>query len=128
MNSIMITSIGNLVRDPEVRGNTNSITKLRMASTERVQENGEWKDGDTVFIDVVCFNNLAQSVKSLRKGDRVIVHGRLKYREFKRADGSNGHDYEIVANELGMSLRDNKRRSSDSSSSTIVNKEGDGWE
>jgi len=133
MNSIMITSIGNLVRDPEVKGNSNNITKIRIASTERVQDNGEWKDGDTTYIDVVCFSNLGQNARSLRKGDRVIVHGRLKYREFKRSDGSNGHDYEIVANDIGLSMTKASQlsRASNSSgndSSTIVNKEGDRWE
>lgn len=121
----MVTLMGNLVRDPEVKGSSTSFTKIRIASTERVQDNGEWKDGDTAYIDVVCFNNLGQNAKVLRKGDRVIVHGRLKYREFKRADGSNGHDYEIIANDLGLSMM---RKSKDSSSSTIVNKEGGGWD
>ena len=45
------TIIGNLVEDPEVRfTNTGiAVTNLRVAVTQRVQQDGEWRDGDTNF-------------------------------------------------------------------------------
>jgi single-strand DNA-binding protein len=105
MQAIPITVIGNLVRDPEVKGNSGSITKIRIASTERINENNEWKDGDTAFFDVACFRTLGENVMtSLKKGDKVVIHGKLKYREFERKTGEKGHDYEIIASEIGMAL------------------------
>ena len=43
------TIIGNLVEDPEVRFTNNGIavTNLRVAVTQRIQQDGQWRDGDT---------------------------------------------------------------------------------
>jgi single-strand DNA-binding protein len=109
MQSIAITVIGNLVRDPESRGN-GSVTKMRIASTERINDGSEWRDGDTAFFDVACFKTLGENVLSyLKKGDKVVVHGKLKYREFERKTGERAHDYEIFASEVGMSLSKKKK-------------------
>lgn len=105
MQGIPITVIGNLVRDPENRGKEFSIAGMRIASTERVVENGEWKDGDTAFFNVTCFRTLGDNVmNSLKKGDKVVVHGKLKYHEFEKKTGEKGHAYEILASEVGMAL------------------------
>lgn len=112
MQAIPITVVGNLVRDPESRGNDGSITKMRIASTERVNDGKEWKDGDTAYFDVACFKTLGENVlSSLKKGDKVLVHGKLKYREFERKTGEKGHDYEILASDVGLSLSKKKRNS-----------------
>jgi single-strand DNA-binding protein len=48
------TIIGNLVDTPEVRfTNTGTpVTNLRVAVTQRIQQDGEWRDGDTSFLKV----------------------------------------------------------------------------
>jgi single-strand DNA-binding protein len=103
-----ITVIGNLVKDPEKKdlGSGKVLAKLRLASTERFQDSdGTWKDGDTAFYDVVCWRTLAENVSSnLSKGNKVIVHGKLKYREFDRKDGTRGNAFEIDATDVGPSL------------------------
>jgi single-strand DNA-binding protein len=103
-----ITVIGNLVKDPEKKdlGSGKVLAKLRVASTERFQDSdGTWKDGDTAFYDVVCWRTLAENVSSnLSKGNKVIIHGKLKYREFDRKDGTKGNAFEIDATEIGQSL------------------------
>ena len=103
-----ITVIGNLVKDPEKKdlGSGKVLAKLRLASTERFQDSdGTWKDGDTAFYDVVCWRTLAENVSSnLSKGNKVIVHGKLKYREFDRKDGTKGNAFEIDATDVGQSL------------------------
>jgi len=103
-----ITVIGNLVKDPEKKdlGSGKVLAKLRLASTERFQDSdGTWKDGDTAFYDVVCWRTLAENVSSnLTKGNKVIVHGKLKYREFDRKDGTKGNAFEIDATDVGQSL------------------------
>ena len=104
----MTTIVGNLVRDPEEKefGPDKNITKIRVACTDRMPDgNGGWKDGDTAFYDVVCWRTLAENVSSnLSKGNKVIVHGKLKYREFDRKDGTRGNAFEIDATDVGSSL------------------------
>ena len=104
----LITVVGNLVKDPEVKdlGAGKVLAKLRVASTERFQDSdGSWKDGDTAFYDVVCWRTLAENVAgSLSKGNKVIVHGKLKYREFVRKDGTKGNAFEIDATDVGQSM------------------------
>jgi single-strand DNA-binding protein len=104
----IITVVGNLVKDPEVKdlGAGKVLAKLRVASTERFQDSdGSWKDGDTAFYDVVCWRTLAENVAgSLSKGNKVIVHGKLKYREFLRKDGTKGNAFEIDATDVGQSM------------------------
>jgi single-strand DNA-binding protein len=126
----MTTIVGNLVRDPESKefGPDKNVTKIRVACTDRMPDgNGGWKDGDTAFYDVSAWRSLGKYMaSSLKKGDKVMVQGKIKYREFKRTDGSNGHAYEIEATDIGMSLyaKTAKKDSGnpwDTSNSTTVN-------
>jgi single-strand DNA-binding protein len=132
--STVITVIGNLVRDPEIKDfSGGKLAKLRVASTERVQDaDGSWKDGDTAFYDVVCWRTLAENViGSLTKGNKVIVHGKLKYREFTRKDGTNGNAFEIDATEIGkaMSTKFGGKKSTNISNETVSYvEEPDPWE
>lgn len=102
----MITVVGNLVADPELKTVAgHKLSKLRIASNERIKDsNGQWKDGDTTYIDVACWRRLAEGSESLKKGQKVIVHGKLKGRSFERNDGSKGYAYEIEATDIGASI------------------------
>jgi single-strand DNA-binding protein len=104
----LVTVVGNLVKDPELKNldNGNKLAKIRVASTERVQDgNGGFKDGDTAYYDIACWRTLADNVSnSLQKGNKVIVHGKLKYREFTRKDGTKGNSFEIDATEVGQAM------------------------
>lgn len=106
MNNNTITIIGNLVADPEVKSFSGAIlTKLRIASNERVRDtNGEWRDGDTTYADVSCWRRLGDSASNLKRGQKVVIYGRLKGRSFQRQDGTNGYAYEIEATDIGLSI------------------------
>jgi single-strand DNA-binding protein len=68
--------VGNLVEDPEVRFTNNGIavTNLRVAVTQRVQQDGQWRDGDTSFFKVNVWRGQAENLAdSLSKGDRGMV-------------------------------------------------------
>jgi len=70
------TIVGNLVEDPEVRFTNNGIavTNLRVAVTQRVQQDGQWRDGETNFFKVNVWRGQAENLaESLGKGDRVMV-------------------------------------------------------
>jgi hypothetical protein len=69
------TIAGNLVETPELRFTNNGtpVTNLRVAVTQRVQEDGTWRDGDTSFFKVNVWRGQAEHLAdSLSKGDRVM--------------------------------------------------------
>jgi single-strand DNA-binding protein len=68
--------------------------------------NGEWRDGETTWITVHCSRTLADNVRfSLRKGDPVIVVGRLTTRTFEYSDGSGkGSTLRVEASGVGHDL------------------------
>lgn len=104
-----VTVCGNVVADPLRKATSAgvSVTGLRIASTPRRfdRASGEWKDGATLFISVSCWRNLADNVaQSLRKGDPVIVYGRLVFREWTDKESQARHAYEIDAVVCGPDL------------------------
>jgi single-strand DNA-binding protein len=104
------TSItGNLTRDPEIRYTRDgqATTTLGVAVNRRWQqrESKEWEES-TSFFDVVCWRELAENVAlSMTKGMRVVVAGRLEQRSWENEDGDRRFKVEIVAEEIGPSLR-----------------------
>jgi single-strand DNA-binding protein len=84
-----------------------SHAKLRVAYTERRlnRETGEWGDGPTSFVTVLCWRALADNVAMcLRKGEPVLVRGRLRVREYEGKDGTRGTETEIDASSVGHDL------------------------
>jgi single-strand DNA-binding protein len=84
-----------------------STAKLRVAYTERRlnRETGEWGDGPTSFVTVLCWRTLADNVAvCLRKGEPVLVRGRLRVRAYEGKDGSRGTETEVDASSIGHDL------------------------
>lgn len=110
MNETVLTVVGNVTSDPDFRispGGT-SIAHLTVASTPRSidKRTGQWSDGTTLFVRVVAFGGLADHAKtSLHKGDRVIVTGQLRARQWENDDGTRGSAIELVADEIGAALK-----------------------
>ena len=106
----MTTTItGNLTREPEIRYTKDgqATTQLGVAVTRRWQDRttAEWQEA-TSFFDVVCWRDLAENVAlSLTKGMRVVVSGRIEQRSWETEDGEHRSKVEIVADEIGPSLR-----------------------
>ena len=106
-NGNTITIIGNVTRDPELRYLTSgtALAQLGVAVNRRYMQNNEWQE-ETSFFDVVCWRELADNVsESISKGDRIIVTGRLEQRSWETQDGDKRSKVEIVADEVGPSLR-----------------------
>jgi single-strand DNA-binding protein len=56
-----------------------SVATLRVGVTPRLKRDGEWVDGETTWYSVTAWRQLADNLAhSIRKGDPVIVHGRLR--------------------------------------------------
>jgi single-strand DNA-binding protein len=104
-----ITICGNLTREPEIRYTKEgqATTQLGVAVNRRWQDktSGEWQEA-TSFFDVVCWRDLAENVAlSLSKGMRVVVSGRIEQRSWETDEGEHRSKVEIVADEIGPSLR-----------------------
>jgi single-strand DNA-binding protein len=71
-----------------------------------VQQDGEWRDGDTSFLKVNVWRGQAEHLAdSLAKGDRVMVTGRLRQRSWETPEGDKRSVTEIEADEVGASLK-----------------------
>ena len=69
------------------------------------RQTNEWEE-QASFFDVTCWAQMAENVgESLAKGTRVIVTGRLEQRSWETDDGDKRSKVEIVADEIGPSLR-----------------------
>ena len=102
------TCRSNLVDDPEVRfTNTGiAVTNRRVAVTQRIQQDGQWRDGDTSFFKVNVWRGQAENLaESLSKGDRVMVTGRLRQRSWETPEGEKRSVTELEADEVGASLK-----------------------
>jgi single-strand DNA-binding protein len=102
-----ITLIGNLTRDPELRYTTGGrgVASFGLAVNRRYQVNNEWQE-QTSFFNVVAWGDLGENcAASLVKGARIIVTGRLEQRSWETPEGDKRSVVEIVADEIGPSLR-----------------------
>jgi len=101
---------GNLVLDPVQRVTAAGlkVTRFRMASSGRRfdRSSGEWVSTDPVYMSVACWRQLGDNVmQTLRKGDTVVVVGRLTYREYDDPNGAGRRSaYEVDALSVGPDL------------------------
>ena len=106
----IITVVGNLTDDPELKFTPSGapVANFTVASTPRTfdKQTNEWKDGDALFLRCAAWRQLAENVaESLQKGQRVIVTGALRVRQYERQDGSKGTSVEMNVDEVGPSLK-----------------------
>ncbi|MGV9337210.1 single-stranded DNA-binding protein [Streptomyces sp. NPDC003688] len=106
----VITVVGNLVDDPELRFTQSgaAVAKFRVASTPRTfdRQTNEWKDGESLFLTCSVWRQAAENVaESLQRGMRVIVQGRLKQRSYDDREGVKRTVFELDVEEVGPSLR-----------------------
>ena len=101
--------IGNITRDPELRftasGAAMATFGLAVNRRWRNQQTNDWEE-QVSFFDVVCWRDLAENASdSLTKGTRVMVSGRLEQRSWETDNGDKRSKVEVIADEIGPSLR-----------------------
>ena len=106
----VITIVGNLTADPELRTTRNggTVANFSIAATPRVfdKQSNQWVDGDALFLRCSAWRDLASHcAQTLRKCMRVIAQGRLQQRSYQAQDGSNRTVIEMTVDEIGPSLR-----------------------
>ena len=101
MTEASVSFAGNLTDDPEVRHTEGGIARaiLRVAVSSR-------REQEASFFTVIVWRDQAEhAAQSLTKGSRVVVVGRLQQRSWTAEEGSARSTVEVVADELGPSLR-----------------------
>lgn len=108
MPDTTVVVTGNCTSEPEQKFSQSGVAVASFSvavTSRRKNASGEWENGDTSFYDVTCFNRLAENVsESVRKGQRVVVAGQLKQSKWEK-DGQARSKIEIIADEVGLSLR-----------------------
>jgi single-strand DNA-binding protein len=104
-----ITIVGNLTRDPEIRytatGQANARLGVAVSRRWMNRQTNDWEER-TSFFNVVAWADMAENISdTLSKGMRVIVTGRLEQRSWESEQGEKRSVVEIVADEIGPSLR-----------------------
>ena len=109
-NETVITVVGNLTADPELRFTPNgaAVANFTIASTPRTfnRQTQQWEDGEPLFLRSSIWKEAAENVAAtLPKGMRVIAQGRLKQRSFEDREGNKRTSYELDVDEIGPSLQ-----------------------
>jgi single-strand DNA-binding protein len=109
MSGNNVTLVGNITRDPELRftptGQPTATFGLAVNRVWNDRQTNEKKEAVS-FFDIVCWREMAENVaESLTKGARVVVTGRLEQRSWDGQEGERRSKIEVVADEIGPSLR-----------------------
>ncbi len=109
MNGNSVTLVGNVTRDPELRftasGQATASFGLAVNRVWNDRQTNEKKEAVS-FFDIVCWREMAENAsESLTKGARVVVTGRLEQRSWETPEGEKRSKIEVVADEIGPSLR-----------------------
>jgi single-strand DNA-binding protein len=103
-----VTLVGNLTDDPELRFTPNgvAVANFRIAVNPRLWDGDGWKDGEPSFFRVNVWRDQAEHVnRSLSKGARCVVVGRLRSHSWETPEGQRRSAVEVEAEDVAVSLR-----------------------
>ena len=105
MNTVQI--LGNLTRDPEVRFTKTgrAVATFTVAATNTYIDSAtnETKE-QTAFINCVAWGKNGESVGNCKKGERLLVNGRIQTRSYDTKYGQKRYVTEVVADFVGRKL------------------------
>lgn len=104
---------GRVVRKPEIINTENgkSFCVIPLASNTFFKNEDQWQR-ETTFINVKCWNDLAEKVASkLNKGEQIIVYGKLKYYSYFNSNNEKRNYHYILATKIDMYNKNKTRKS-----------------
>uniref|UniRef100_UPI0025EED250 single-stranded DNA-binding protein n=1 Tax=uncultured Corynebacterium sp. TaxID=159447 RepID=UPI0025EED250 len=108
-----VTMTGFAASNPTRHSSIMKLVTFRMASTPRWNDNGEWREGGTLFIEVQCWGRLGDHVmSSVVRGAPLVIAGRMTSYSFKPENGNQRSDGEpftetiwrVTASNIGLDL------------------------
>jgi len=131
MPAIDITVVGNLARDPELKETSRgvSLCTFTIAASERHRDDdGTWADGPTTWVRCSAWRDLGEHISAtLRKGDRVIVTGRLAEREYEH-NGAKQSSWEVTVSDAGPSLKFTEAKLAKAARASAPSSKADPWQ
>ena len=105
MNQVQL--LGNLARDAELRFTQNgkAVATFTVAATNTYVDSttNETKE-QTAFINCVAWGKTGEAVSNCKKGDRLLVNGRIQTRSYEDSNGQKKYVTEVVADFVGKKL------------------------
>jgi single-strand DNA-binding protein len=101
LNKVML--LGNLGADPELRmtGGGQAVLKVRLATSEQYLDKDKQRQERTEWHSVVIWGKRGEGLgKILKKGDRILVEGRLRTESWEDKDGNKRYRTEVIATEV----------------------------
>ncbi|HTQ92477.1 MAG TPA: single-stranded DNA-binding protein [Streptosporangiaceae bacterium] len=104
-----VTLVGYVAQEPNIRTTKTgkTVTDLRVGITPRYrdQATGEWRDAESSYFTVSCWDRLAHHVRaSMHKGEPVLVRGKFKTSSYEDRDGRPRTETRITADTVGHDL------------------------
>ena len=76
----------------------------------------------TNFIDIVCFNNIANNItKYIKKGDLLEIEGKLNNSKYATKDGKTVYKTEIVAKNITFSVKSKRNEDNKQDENNVEN-------
>jgi single-strand DNA-binding protein len=105
MNQVQL--LGNLARDAELRFTQSgkAVATFTVAATNTYVDSttNETKE-QTAFINCVAWGKTGEAVSNCKKGDRLLVNGRIQTRSYEDSNGQKKYVTEVVADFVGKKL------------------------
>ena len=104
-----VTLVGYVAQEPSIRTTKTGkvVTELRVGIAPRYRDRatGEWRDAESSYFSVSCWERLAHHVRaSMHKGEPVLVRGRFRTDTFEDKDGRPRTETKITADVVGHDL------------------------
>ena len=104
-----VTLVGYVAQEPSIRTTKTgkTVTDLRVGITPRYRDQGtgEWRDSESSYFTVSCWDRLAHHVRaSMHKGEPVLVRGKFKTSTYEDRDGRPRTETRITADTVGHDL------------------------
>ena len=104
-----VTLRGNLTKDPEMKGQENNVCVTGIATNRRFRKaNGEQGE-EVMFVDIVAFGKTGEALHQYnRKGDPILIHGRLMQDRWEDNNGNNRSKHKVAVESMDFLNKLNK--------------------
>lgn len=102
-----MTIEGRVTADPELRFTPagHGVASFTVAANDRVKDGDNWKDGEAAFFRCSVWRQQAENVaESLRRGDHVVVVGKMKQRSYETREGEKRTVLEVECSLVAIPL------------------------
>lgn len=113
MNDLHITTSGKALDDAQLTYTQSgkAVARVRIVIGHRKKVGDSWEDAGATFLDCQAWDQMAEHVaESVRKGDRVLVTGRMTTEKWTGNDGTERTTQRLALDDIGLSMRWNAVR------------------